>query len=84
MALPQVAVGGDGLQIWRVAANILNKQSRTADRRWPSNLWVRRVLTTPIVKKQCHETFYKASCLDEFFGTTDARGNGHETWKVEC
>jgi hypothetical protein len=26
MARPQVAVGGDGLQIWRVAANILNKQ----------------------------------------------------------
>jgi hypothetical protein len=27
MARPQVADGGDGLQIWRVAANILNKQS---------------------------------------------------------
>jgi hypothetical protein len=26
MARPQVAVGGDGPQIWRVAANILNKQ----------------------------------------------------------
>jgi hypothetical protein len=23
--------GGDGLQIWRVVSNILNKQSRTAD-----------------------------------------------------
>jgi hypothetical protein len=31
MARPQVA-DGDGLQIWRVAANILNKQSRTADK----------------------------------------------------
>jgi hypothetical protein len=31
MAHPQVADGGDGLQIWKVAANILNKQSRTAD-----------------------------------------------------
>jgi hypothetical protein len=30
MARPQVSNGGDGLQIWRVAANILNKQSRTA------------------------------------------------------
>jgi hypothetical protein len=29
---PQVADGGDGLQIRRVAANILNKQSRTADK----------------------------------------------------
>jgi hypothetical protein len=34
MALPQVAVGGDGLQMWTVAANILNKKSRTADRGW--------------------------------------------------
>jgi hypothetical protein len=29
---PQVADGGDGLQVCRVAANILNKQSRTADK----------------------------------------------------
>jgi hypothetical protein len=32
MARPQVADGGDGLQIWRVAVTIFNKQSRTADR----------------------------------------------------
>jgi nitrous oxidase accessory protein NosD len=31
MARPRVAERGDGLQIWRVAANILYKQSRTAD-----------------------------------------------------
>jgi hypothetical protein len=31
MARPRVADRGYGLQIWRVAANILNKQSRTAD-----------------------------------------------------
>jgi hypothetical protein len=31
MARPQVADGGDGLQIWRVAENILNKLSRKAD-----------------------------------------------------
>jgi hypothetical protein len=30
MARPQVA-DRDSLQVWRVAANILNKQSRTAD-----------------------------------------------------
>jgi hypothetical protein len=34
MARPQVAGGGDGLQIWRVAAMTFNKQSRTADREW--------------------------------------------------
>jgi hypothetical protein len=28
---PQVVDGGDGIQIWRVAANIPNKQSRTTD-----------------------------------------------------
>jgi len=31
MAHPRIADGGDNLQIWRVAANILNKQTRTAD-----------------------------------------------------
>jgi hypothetical protein len=39
---PQVADGGEGLQIWRAAANILNKQSRTADKGWPSSLRVGR------------------------------------------
>jgi hypothetical protein len=38
MERPQVADGGDGLQIWRVPANILNKQSRTADKGWSSSL----------------------------------------------
>jgi hypothetical protein len=35
---------GDGLQTWKVAANILNKQSRTADKGWTSNFrgcWAR-------------------------------------------
>jgi uncharacterized membrane protein len=32
MARPQVADGGDALHLWRAAANILNKQSRTADK----------------------------------------------------
>jgi hypothetical protein len=40
MAWPQVAGTGDGLQIWKVAANTLNKQSRTADRGWPSSMEV--------------------------------------------
>jgi hypothetical protein len=40
MARPRVAGRGDGLQIWRVAANILNKQSRTADSGWSSSLGV--------------------------------------------
>jgi hypothetical protein len=39
---PQVADGGDGLQIWMVGENILNKQSRTADRGWSYSLGVGR------------------------------------------
>jgi hypothetical protein len=49
MARPQVADGGEGLQIWRVAANILNKQSRTADKGWSPSLGVG--LTTHHCKK---------------------------------
>jgi hypothetical protein len=41
MTRPQVA-DGDVLQIWRVAANILNKQSRTADKGWSSSMGITR------------------------------------------
>jgi hypothetical protein len=40
MASLWVADGGDSLQIWRVAANILNKQSWTANKGWSSSLVV--------------------------------------------
>ena len=40
--VPWVADGGVGLQIWRLAANILNKQSWTADQEWSSSLGVWR------------------------------------------
>jgi hypothetical protein len=42
MARRRVADGGDGLQIWRIAANMLIKQSRTADNGWSSSLGVGR------------------------------------------
>jgi hypothetical protein len=42
MARPQVADGEDALQFWRTAANILNKQLRTADKGWSSSLGVGR------------------------------------------
>jgi hypothetical protein len=41
MARPQVTDGGDALQLWREAENILNKQSRTA-KGWSSSLGVGR------------------------------------------
>jgi hypothetical protein len=37
---PQIVDGGDDLQIWREAANKLNKQSRAADKGWSSSLVV--------------------------------------------
>jgi hypothetical protein len=42
MTFPQAADGGDGLQVWRVAANILNKQSLTAEKAWSSSMGVGR------------------------------------------
>jgi hypothetical protein len=42
MVHPQVAAAEDGLQIWRVAANILNKQAWTADNGCSSKLGVGR------------------------------------------
>jgi hypothetical protein len=35
MARHQIVDGGNGLQIWRVAANIMTKQSPTADKGGP-------------------------------------------------
>jgi hypothetical protein len=42
MERPQVVDGGDALQVWRVTANILNKQSRTTDNGRSSSLGVGR------------------------------------------
>jgi hypothetical protein len=52
MALPRVADGGDGLQIWRVADNILNKQSRTPDKGLSSSLGIGRRANCYTVKIQ--------------------------------
>jgi len=41
-SLSWVADGTVGLQIWRLAVNILNKQSWAADYEWPSSLRVWR------------------------------------------
>jgi hypothetical protein len=40
MARPQAADGENGLQIWMVAEDILNKQSRTVDEEWSYSLEV--------------------------------------------
>jgi hypothetical protein len=51
MARPQAA-DRDGLKIWRLGANILNKQSRTSDRGRPSNLGANKPQPLKIM---CHE-----------------------------
>jgi hypothetical protein len=47
MGRPWVAARGDGRQIWMLAANILTKQSRTAERGWSSSLGVARGANNP-------------------------------------
>jgi hypothetical protein len=47
MARPRVADRGDSLQIWRIAANKLNMQSRTADSGWSSSLGIGRGANNP-------------------------------------
>jgi hypothetical protein len=42
MACPWVTYGEVTLQIWRVVANMMNKQARTADNGWSSSFWVGR------------------------------------------
>jgi len=52
MARSLVADEGDGLQIWRIAVNIFNQRSRTAEKKWPSSLGVGRDVTTHRKKEQ--------------------------------
>jgi hypothetical protein len=46
-ALSRVADGRDGFQQWRLAANILNKQPRTNDKRRSPTLGVGRGANNP-------------------------------------
>jgi hypothetical protein len=41
-ARPRVTDGGGGVQVWRVAANILNDQSRAPDKEWSFGLGIGR------------------------------------------
>jgi hypothetical protein len=61
MELLRVAHGGDGLHVWRVAANTLNKQWRTADK-GVSPVWgLGKGLTTHRKKTTCYEMSHRAS-----------------------
>jgi hypothetical protein len=48
---PEAATGGDGLQIWGVAVNMLNKQLQTADKGLSSSLGVRQGANNLLLKK---------------------------------
>jgi hypothetical protein len=78
MALPCVADEEDGLQIWRVAANILNPQSRTADKGWSSSFSVWRGADILTVKEP-HVTI----CYTGIRTWIRAKENGHEIWNME-
>jgi hypothetical protein len=67
----KLADEGEGLQIWRVAVNILNKQLQTADKGCPPAWRLGRGLTTPHRKKETrYEMLQRALELDRCFGTT--------------
>ena len=63
---------GERPPIRRKAVNILNKQSRTADKGWFPALGLGEVLTTPRRKQlRCCKTFHKASDLNGIDLTQD-------------
>jgi hypothetical protein len=70
MTRPGVAGGGDGLQDWKVAANILNNQSRTDNKGLSPACGLGVGLTTPHSKKKIsfHEMLRRVLEFDGFFG----------------
>ena len=71
MTRPQVADGGVGLQIWRIAASMLNKQSETAEKGYDlPSLWdVGGKQSCQRKKAEQYEVFRRASCLRSELGT---------------
>jgi hypothetical protein len=68
MARPQVADGGDALQLWKAAANILNKQWRISDKGWSSNLGVGRGANNSPKKISLLRTFKEVKDVDGYLG----------------
>jgi hypothetical protein len=56
MACHQIAARRDNLQVWRLAAIILNKQSRMADEGWFSGLRVKCLAETLSGNRKLHVT----------------------------
>jgi hypothetical protein len=64
LARPRVANRGGGIQVWKLAVNISNKQSRTTAREWSSSLGLSGGLTTLRIKPSCYEMLHRASDLE--------------------
>jgi hypothetical protein len=72
-------------KIWRVAANMLNKQSRTAEKEWSYSLGLGEGLTNSYRRKEaCFEMLNRISELKGFFGTTYTTVNECGVWIIEC
>jgi hypothetical protein len=70
MARPRVADGGDGLQIWIIAVNILSKHPWIAVDRKCSPVWGLGEGITPSDRKETHYGMsHRAPDFDRFFGT---------------
>jgi hypothetical protein len=65
MTCPQVADGGDGLKICRVAANILNKQLWTASSGWSSAWELGIGLKLLVIKNKFVTKGYKGPWIDD-------------------
>jgi hypothetical protein len=66
---PQHGASSEGLQLWTVAANTLNKEPRTNDKGESSRLEVGRVVKIIYSKRlACYEQFTRTSDLGGFFG----------------
>jgi hypothetical protein len=72
MAPSRVLDFGDGLHIWRVAANILNRQSRTTDKWWSSSFGQSEDLAAP----HRYEILQKALRIGRILRTTCASKTG--------
>jgi hypothetical protein len=62
--------------IWRVAAIILNKQSRTTDKGWPSSVWVGRGANNSSLWKRIFVTKYSQYPDTHFKRLSRSRAHG--------